>query len=217
MLRRYIDIVGRGEVVVVGTTEETITIGETLEDTVACDDVTEIVLRCFLRTDEFLLSGLCLLGHRTVEHVERGQGFLVFDGDIDHRDEVGTIARVAKPYTVLINLVGIDRVCLLLLAVGELLAELLDSVSGILIGIIVGEVACLGHHEISLGHFGLRYCGLGLSLCLHSGLFGSLGGCCLSSELGLGLATMTLGSGCCGRFFLFGLWRCSRQIAEERR
>ena len=47
-----------------------------------------------------------LMAGRTVEYIEGRSGHLVFDGNIDDSDKVGTIAWIAKPYTVFIYSIG---------------------------------------------------------------------------------------------------------------
>ena len=175
LLLRDVDVVGRGKVVVVAGAEESVAVLDYLEDTVAGDEVAEVIgllglALCRGGEGCWLLGVGCwlLLRHpvvlcvpslsagRLVEDVERGQGGIVLDGQVCDDDEVGAVAGVTLPYALVVHL--------------HLLLKLLEHL----------RVGSLFGGSLGLGFGGLRHC-LGCQ------------GSCLCLLLGLGLAAAALG------------------------
>ena len=56
LLGRYVDIIGRRQVVIVGTAEESVAVGEALEHAIAGDEIAKVVLRHIGRGGKLLLD-----------------------------------------------------------------------------------------------------------------------------------------------------------------
>ena len=100
---RHIHVVGRGEVVVVAGTKETISVGHDFEHAVAHNEVVEIVSGTLLTLLLWGKAHIGLLGHwrgGVVEHVVVGDGRMVFYRQVDYGDEVGAVTGVAFPNAV---------------------------------------------------------------------------------------------------------------------
>ena len=104
LLRTYVDIVGRRQVVIVARAQETVTVLQQFQYAVACNQVVEIIffattrcVVCSAFSSNYRLLSLC---YRTVKDVERRNGGTVLNGQVDYGNEVCTVARITFPYAV---------------------------------------------------------------------------------------------------------------------
>ena len=207
-----INIVGRWQIVVVWATQETVTISKTLEYAIAFDDVSKVVFGCSLWASSDLLRHI-LLNHRTIEHVECWNSTLVFYGDIENGNEIGTITWISQPNTILIHFATtlVLRLvlwlwcrcwfCFLMIS-HHLFAQLLDSVYFHVVSL---ELIChlLWYQEfwyVICGWFSCLFSGFCSFLCFYLSL------CAATSALGL-----LLFSWCCFGWRLFGYWHVAKK------
>ena len=102
-----VDVIGRREIVIVAWTEETIAVRHDLKDAISRNNIREVELFTHIPRHVHWRIGIVIhrcatvsRHGRIIEHVVIRNRSLVFDRNIKHSNEIGSVARVSFPYAV---------------------------------------------------------------------------------------------------------------------